>query len=76
MVEISGTTLYHNAIARIRQLEELNKVLAAEVDAQRLVVEAAAKVVKYQQRISDPFAWNAVDDLRLAQLAHESSKPK
>ncbi len=41
MSVIDGTGLYHDAIKRIQQLEKLNSQLAAEVDRQRGVVEAA-----------------------------------
>lgn len=38
---VDGTQLYHDAIKRIQQLEALNATLAAEVDRQRPVVQAA-----------------------------------
>lgn len=41
MTTVDGTRLYRDAIARIRQLEDLNAKLATEVDRMRPVVEAA-----------------------------------
>lgn len=38
---VNGTSLYRDAIRRIQQLEALNATLAAQVDRQAKVVEAA-----------------------------------
>lgn len=65
---------YTSADERIRQLEKLNATLAAEVDRQRLVMNATTMVLEYQYRVSDSFAWRAIDDLRLALLAYQASK--
>lgn len=68
---VDGKTLYHNAIARIRQLEELNKVLAAEVDRMRPVVDAAIKWNETNYRdmkeceLALDAIGNACDDLRI-----------
>lgn len=70
-------TRFNNANDRIRQLEELNKVLAAEVDAQRPLVDAACKW-------SDDYDDGADDDLLLTEVteyygrkaAYQASKPK
>lgn len=53
---------------RIRQLEELNKVLAAEVDRMRPVVEAAVKAVE----LNGLMPWSLID----AVTTYQASKPK
>lgn len=50
MTIVDGTTLYHDAIKRIQQLERLNATLSAQVDRMRSVVEAAEARV---QSLSD-----------------------
>lgn len=66
---VDGTQLYEDAIARIRQLEDLNAKLAAEIDRMRPVVEAAER-------------WAGNDKgflrihLRTAVINYQSSKPK
>lgn len=61
---------------RIRQLEQLNATLAAEVDRMRPVVEAA-QVLARSLRRHLPESWSGTEEaLERVVTTYESSKPK
>lgn len=41
MAIVDGTQMYEDAIRRIREMEQLNALLAEQVDRQRVVINAA-----------------------------------
>jgi hypothetical protein len=50
---VNGTSLYHDAIRRIQQLEALNATLAAQVDRMRPVVDTALVVARAVRETTD-----------------------
>ena len=61
---------------RIRQLEELNRVLSTEVDRMRPVVEAA-QVLIVSLRRHGPASWSGSEELLERRVGeYEASKPK
>jgi hypothetical protein len=62
--------LMSQALERIRQLETLNKTLAAEIDRQRPVVEAAVNAVMKDR----PVPLSVIDAVMDYRLASEAAK--
>lgn len=71
---IDGTGLYHDAIKRVQQLEKLNSQLAAEVDRQRGVVEAAQRLVHLDGLFHARELSRVSDALENAVRAYEASR--
>jgi hypothetical protein len=75
---VDGTSLYRDAVKRIQQLEALNATLAAQVDRQARVVEAALAITRSLRGTAD---WSAEESAleyaarmyqqHMAQLAEE-----
>lgn len=71
---VDGTDLYHDAIRRIDQLERLNKVLSAEIDLMRPIIEACQ--LAKRNGLIGPNSGFTVSKIYHAVVAYEAAKER